>query len=93
MIVSSTLLLRCESVCFIDDYSALHPVTVGSGSRDYLCVHFVNCAFYFRYTSGDCRIDIDSHMWEWRGNVLIICVQFLSHIIILSDINVHLVIV
>ena len=26
VIVSSTLLLRCESVCFIDDYSALGTV-------------------------------------------------------------------
>ena len=40
------------------------------GNAFSLCMHFVNCAFYFRYTSGDCLIDIDFPLWEclsrWR---------------------------
>ena len=34
------------------------------GNAFSLCMHFVNCAFYFRYTSGDCLIDIASPLWE-----------------------------
>ena len=33
------------------------------GNAFSLCVHFVNCAFYFRYTFGHCLIDIVSLLW------------------------------
>ena len=60
-----------------------------------VCV-FVSCVFYFRYTSGDCLIDIVSRLWEYLshrrlfspGNSEVMhsaCVCILSVVLFISD--------
>ena len=56
VIVLLTLFLGCGSVCLINDYSAMGTVR----QCIQLVCAFVSCAFYFRYTSNHCLIDIVS---------------------------------
>ena len=66
------------------------------GNAFSLCVHFVSCTFYFRYTSGHCLIDIVSPLWGCLsrrqlfsyGNSEVMhsaCVCILSIVLFISD--------
>ena len=60
-----------------------------------VCV-LVSCVFYFRYTSGDCLIDIVSRLWECLSHrrlfshrnsevMHLACVCILSVVLFISD--------
>ena len=65
---------HCFSVVGVFVSSTIIQLWKQWGNAFSLCVHFVNCAFYFRYTSGHCLINIVSLLWGCLS-----CRQLFSH--------------